>query len=272
MKKLAVLMTILVVQGLVYAQNADVLYSVHMASVGWGGYSSNGEDAGTTGQKRQIEAIKVKVDSSIGGGVRYDVHVEGAGWLGWQSDDAIAGTTGQKKRIEAIRVQLTGNLADKFDVRYQVHMAGIGWSGWSMNGEDAGTTGQKRQLEAIRVALVPKVSVSSSGTVAVVQFDPESAVLFPSEKAKLDGIADTLSSSNKNIEIGGYTALAGTDAGRIRVSRARAQAVANYLVSIRAITSDRIIIREYGAENPVDDNSTKEGMKANRRAEIVFVD
>jgi len=270
MKKLAVLVTILVVQGLlVYAQTADILYSVHMADIGWGGYSSNGEEAGTTGQKRQIEAIKVRLSPGANGGVRYDTHVQDVGWTGWQNDDAISGTTGQKKRIEAIRVQLTGSLADKYDVRYQVHMANIGWSGWAMNGDDAGTTGQKRQLEAIKIVLVPKVS-AGTGPLAVIQFEAESAVLSSSERAKLDDIASAI--SGKNIQIGGYTALAGTEAGRTRVSRARAQAVANYLVRIKAITNDNIVIREFGAENPVDDNSTKEGMKANRRAEIIILD
>jgi uncharacterized protein YjdB len=139
-----------------YAQDAEVSYSVHMSSVGWGGYASDGASAGTTGQRRQIEAIKVRVISDIAGSIRYDVHSAGVGWLGWQYDNDVSGTTGQNRAIEAIRVQLTGQLARQFDVRYRVHMAGVGWSGWSLNGANAGTVGQSRQLEAIEIRLDPK--------------------------------------------------------------------------------------------------------------------
>jgi outer membrane protein OmpA-like peptidoglycan-associated protein len=269
MKKLAILVTILLVQGLVYAQNAQVLYSVHMANVGWGAYASDGETGGTTGQSRQIEAIKVRIASSISGGVRYDVHASGIGWLGWQNDDAIGGTTGQNRRLEAIRVQLTGNMANNFDVRYQVHMAGVGWSGWSMNGEDAGTTGQSRQLEAIQIVLIPKDNAVSFEEIL---FDAESAVLKPSEKAKLDRAVELLSNAVGKVQIGGHTAMAGTPAGRTRVSRERAQAVANYLLSINALTSDQIVIREFGAEQPAGDNRTTEGKQKNRRVEIIILD
>jgi len=156
MRKLGVIfLAFLLVPLFAYAQGTEVSYSVHMANIGWGGYASNGETAGTTGQGRQIEALKVRVSSDIGGSIRYDTHAADVGWLGWQEDDAIAGTEGQGRQIEAIKVQLTGRLARQFEVRYRVHMAGIGWSGWSSNGEEAGTTGQGRQLEAVEIRLIP---------------------------------------------------------------------------------------------------------------------
>jgi len=154
MKKLFVVCLVLLAAQFAYAQNAEVSYSVHMAEIGWGGASMDGATAGTTGQGRQIEAMRARVTSSIPGGIRYNVHASQVGWMGWSSDNEIAGTTGQGRQIEAIRVQLTGQLANRFDVQYRVHMSGAGWSGWSINGEDAGTTGQARQLEAIEIRLV----------------------------------------------------------------------------------------------------------------------
>jgi len=164
MRKLGVIfLALLLVPLFAYAQGAgaEVFYSVHMSGIGWGGYASDGETAGTTGQSRQIEAIKIRVSSAIDGGIRYNTHVAGVGWLGWQANDDAAGTTGQSRQIEAIQVELTGRLAQQFQVRYRVHMAGIGWSGWFSNGEQAGTTGQSRQLEAVEIKLVP-ASVSSN--------------------------------------------------------------------------------------------------------------
>lgn len=140
----------------VHAQATEVLYRVHMANVGWSGWSVNGELAGTTGQARQIEAMAARVISNVPGGIRYNVHVQGAGWLGWSFDGEVAGTTGQGRRMEAIQVQLTGPLAQRYSVRYRVHMRGIGWSGWQMDGTIAGTTGQARRIEAIEIRLDPR--------------------------------------------------------------------------------------------------------------------
>ena len=144
------------VQFFAFAQDAEVYYRVHMSGIGWSGYSSNGETAGTTGQSRQLEAIRIRVDSSVAGSIRYNAYVQNAGWLGWAFDNEDAGTTGQNRRMEAIRIQLTGQLAAQFDVRYRVHMADVGWSGWALNGDVAGTTGQSRRIEAIQVRLEPK--------------------------------------------------------------------------------------------------------------------
>jgi uncharacterized protein YjdB len=157
-KKLFLGMIFVLVGISVFAQNetAEVAYSVHASNVGWTGYSSNGETSGTTGQGRQIEAIKIRLISDISGDIRYNVHIQEVGWMGWSYDNDPAGTIGQKKRMEAIRIQLTGQMARQYDVRYRVHMANVGWSGWMLNGDVAGTTGQGRQIEAIQIVLDPK--------------------------------------------------------------------------------------------------------------------
>jgi len=173
MRKVCVgILMVLLVSSFVYAQSADVLYSVHMSNVGWGGYSSNGETAGTTGQSRQIEAIKVRVSSAISGGIEYNAHVANVGWVGWSANDAEAGTTGQGRRMEALQVRLTGELANQFDVLYRVHMANVGWGGWSSNGETAGTTGQERRLEAVEIKLQAKAqgAPASSGSLDLGNF------------------------------------------------------------------------------------------------------
>jgi len=163
MRKLGVIFLVLLLVPLfAHAQDVGVTYSVYMAgekknqSVGWSGYFSDGESAGTVGQKRAVEAIKVKLSPATAGSIRYDTFVVGVGWLGWQSDDADAGWTGRNKTLEAIKVELTGALAEQYNVKYRVHMSSIGWTGWSSNGEAAGVTGKKRQIEAIEIVLEKK--------------------------------------------------------------------------------------------------------------------
>ena len=106
-----------------------------------------------------------------------------------------------------------------------------------------------------------------------IQFQPESALLLESEKAKLDKIGEILKQfADRDILVGGHTALAGTATGRMKLSQDRAASVANYLISRDVRDASRIIVRGYGAEKPIADNSTIEGMRQNRRVEITLLE
>lgn len=133
-----------------------VEYNVHASGIGWMGTASDGETAGTTGQNRQLEAIRVKVSSDITGGIQYMVHAANIGWMSWVSNYAQAGTTGQSRRIEAISVQLTGDLSKQYDVLYRVHQSNIGWHNWAWNGDTSGITGRGLQIEAIEIKVQRK--------------------------------------------------------------------------------------------------------------------
>jgi len=104
-------------------------------------------------------------------------------------------------------------------------------------------------------------------------FYPDSAIMLPGELEKLDIIANILLLyPDRDIMVGGHTALAGTAEGRMRLSIERARAVADYLLSKNVRTADRVIIRGYGAEMPIADNRTQEGMRRNRRVEITLLE
>ena len=104
-------------------------------------------------------------------------------------------------------------------------------------------------------------------------FVADSAVMLPGETAKLDLIAAILARyPDRDIIVSGHTALAGTSEGRMRLSVERAGAVADYLLSKNVRSADRIVIRGFGAEMPIADNSTEEGMRRNRRVEITILE
>ena len=73
------------------------------------------------------------------------------------------------------------------------------------------------------------------------------------------------------LKIDGYCALAGTRAGRMRISSGRAQMVADFLISMGAVDPSNVIIEGHGAESPVASNSTAAGMAANRRVLITIL-
>jgi outer membrane protein OmpA-like peptidoglycan-associated protein len=106
-----------------------------------------------------------------------------------------------------------------------------------------------------------------------IQFQPDSAVLLAGEKEKLDKIGEILKQfADRDILVGGHTALAGTAAGRMKLSQDRAASVANYLISRGIREKTRVVVRGYGAEKPVADNRTAEGMRKNRRVEITLLE
>jgi outer membrane protein OmpA-like peptidoglycan-associated protein len=106
-----------------------------------------------------------------------------------------------------------------------------------------------------------------------IQFMPDSAALMEREKEKLNRIAGILLRyPSRDILVGGHTALAGTAEGRRRLSLERASAVANYLIERRVRSPERIVVRGHGAERPVADNRTAEGMRQNRRVEIILLE
>ena len=82
---------------------------VHVQNTGWTGGARDGELAGTTGQSRRLEAVRVSLTGDAlmdGHSVWYRVHSQTYGWLGWAHDGEPAGTAGLAKRAEAIDVQV----------------------------------------------------------------------------------------------------------------------------------------------------------------------
>ncbi len=136
----------------------SVSYRVHVQTYGDQPLRSNGEEAGTTGQSKRLEAIWINLDGDfpVSGGIQYRTHVQTYGWQDWVSDGNKSGTSGQSKRLEAIQIQLTGEMANLYDVYYRTHAQTYGWLGWAKNGAQAGTAGYSKRLESIQIVLVPK--------------------------------------------------------------------------------------------------------------------
>ena len=104
-------------------------------------------------------------------------------------------------------------------------------------------------------------------------FPPDSSLLLESEQLKLAGIARILERyPDRDVLIGGHTALAGTEAGRLQLSQDRAASVAGYLLRIGVRDRDQMILRGFGATEPVAGNDTDAGRRRNRRVEITILE
>jgi len=112
-------------------------------------------------------------------------------------------------------------------------------------------------------------------TLENVNFPPNSDTLLPAEQEKLRRIAEVLKKyQDRDIAITGHTARAPgyTDDDYQKLSDQRAQAAANFLLSIGARRAEQITARGMGARVPLGDNATEEGRRMNRRVEITILE
>ncbi len=109
--------------------------------------------------------------------------------------------------------------------------------------------------------------ISLSGSVL---FASGKSDLLPAAKLRLNEVAKALSGQDpeSTMVVEGHTDSQGMVDANQALSRARADAVRDYLVS-RGVASDRITAEGVGSSRPLAENSTTEGRGTNRRVEIV---
>jgi len=134
----------------------------------------------------------------------------------------------------------------------------------------------EKEIDRLKIpdVVVRAVDEGISLTLENIQFSADSAKMLPGEQQKLERIAAILKRyPDRDIVISGHTALGhGTREEHIELSQERARAVANYFLANKVRTADRMVIRGYGADKPIADNKTEEGMRKNRRVEITILE
>jgi len=137
---------------------------------------------------------------------------------------------------------------------------------------------QDRQEQALRERVANTgIGVSREGDNITlnlpdgITFDFNKTALKPQFYPALGRVAGTLSEYNQTIvEVVGHTDDRGSDEVNNRISRQRAEAVANYLEQ-QGVQRERLEILGAGKRFPIADNSTDAGRAQNRRVEIRLV-
>jgi len=119
------------------------------------------------------------------------------------------------------------------------------------------------------------IAVESTGCAADVaiklegvNFGYNSHELTEEAQRILDRVADILSqNTDLHLQVAGHTDAQGDPAYNQWLSLQRAQAVRDYLVA-QGVDSAHIGAAGYGGEQPIADNTTKEGLRMNRRVEL----
>lgn len=109
-------------------------------------------------------------------------------------------------------------------------------------------------------------------SLADILFDFDKATLRRDVEFNLVKIATILNQfAEMNILIEGHTDAVGTDEYNLGLSKRRAQAVHEFLVS-QDVKAERLSFEGYGESRPVADNDTEEGRQKNRRVDLVIQD
>jgi outer membrane protein OmpA-like peptidoglycan-associated protein len=141
--------------------------------------------------------------------------------------------------------------------------------------QQAAMTAQE-QLEAARRELSDlQAKQTERGmvlTLGDVLFDTNKSTLKPGAMESLDRLANYLSQNDgTRIIIEGHTDAQGSETYNEELSRRRAQAVADALVT-RGVPSSRFEVIGRGETTPVANNASAAGRQQNRRVEIAFSD
>lgn len=132
---------------------------------------------------------------------------------------------------------------------------------------------QIRELDEATAGTGIDVSQTPDGTGILVNlpdvtFAVDSTEISPSFRSALDQVAQSMIQyPNSLVDVMGHTDSTGSETYNLDLSRRRAEAVANYLVS-RGVSRARIATVGYGEQYPIADNTTAEGRAQNRRVEI----
>ena len=105
-----------------------------------------------------------------------------------------------------------------------------------------------------------------------IQFEPDSDVLLPSEKKKIEKLGEILKEFSNDLLITGHCAQRGTVQSQQELSEDRADAVASYLVELGIRDQYHVFTQGKGATEPVASNATEAGRIKNRRVEITIMD
>jgi len=123
----------------------------------------------------------------------------------------------------------------------------------------------------LRVAALEQAALDTALGNRIIEFESGKATLAASGMAILDQMSVALAAlKNKKVEVIGHTDNAGSRAGNLSLSQARAEAVKSYVAS-RGVAPDAIAVSGEGPDRPVADNRTPEGRARNRRIEFKVI-
>lgn len=143
--------------------------------------------------------------------------------------------------------------------------------GYFSSSENINLTGvQTKDTIWVNIELAP-IHHSSTVRLNNIFFESNKADLLDISKTEMLRVVALLNRQKQlKIEIHGHTDHVGSIESNKQLSKLRALAVKAFIIQ-NNISEDRLSIKYFGESQPVSDNNSEEGRKANRRVEVRFV-
>ncbi len=105
-----------------------------------------------------------------------------------------------------------------------------------------------------------------------IEFETGKASFTPTAAKVLNDLLDQAAVTNLSVQIQGHTDNVGDPTANLALSKARAEAVKNFLMqnAPNTFTNERVQSRGFGDTQPIADNATAAGKAKNRRVEILL--
>ncbi|WP_036213779.1 OmpA family protein [Massilia alkalitolerans] len=162
-------------------------------------------------------------------------------------------------KVEGSNVSLRGDVANE-EQRQRI----AGDIAASLNGTYTVNNG-------LRVAVSEQGVLDAALANRIIEFESGKATLTESGMAVLDQMSAAMQKlRGVKVEVIGHTDNAGSRAGNLSLSQARAEAIKTYIVG-KGIAADTIAVSGEGPDRPVADNRTPEGKARNRRIEFKVI-
>ena len=145
--------------------STNLSYEAHVSNIGWMNPVFENQTAGTVGQGKGIEALKITL-GDLDGEILYKSYAKDKWEDEWKSQGDTTGTTGIATCLEAIQIKLSDSIASLYNIFYRVHVSGLGWLDWVKDGALTGTVNQNRNIEAIEITLDKNNTSKSSSTIS----------------------------------------------------------------------------------------------------------
>ncbi len=196
--------------------------------------------------------LNTKTNQPIGANITYS-SLTASNELGTATSDSVSG--GYKIVLPA------GD-------RYAFHAEASGYYPITENIDASSLTEYQEVNRDLRLVPIERNSIVRMNNIF---FEYAKADLKPDSYQELDRVVKFMQTNPKVvIEIGGHTDSIGNTQSNIALSKARAEAVADYVVKA-GVPVSRISAKGYGKSRPIASNSTDEGRQQNRRVEFTIL-
>ncbi len=147
----------------------------------------------------------------------------------------------------------------------------INKDGYMFHSENFDLVSTSNYKQITKNITIENIKVNSTVTLHNIFFEFGSSTIQKYSIAELNRIISFMKKNPKvKVQISGYTDNVGSSENNLKLSKARANAVAQYLIQ-HGISADRLTTKGYGSAHPVASNATAEGRGKNRRVEFKII-